>query len=340
MISGIVHGLRREVREARRLGAYTLEKKIGEGGMGVVYQANHALLRRSTAIKLLSPEKTGETNLKRFEQEVRLTARLTHPNTVTVFDFGHTPDGLFYYAMELLDGADLEQIIEVGGPMPTGRALKVLSELAGALEEAHGIGLIHRDIKPGNVILCTQGGKPDVAKLVDFGLVKELVEGEDAGITRPDTVLGTPRYLAPEVARSPDEVGERSDLYAVGAVGYFLLTGHHVFEGRTLVEIMGHHMHTEPQSLSEKRGEPVAEDVETLILDCLAKSPDARPASARALLQRIFACRDFGTWTEDDARTWWQVHSDELALSKQSPASSSGKGTLDIALDDQLRGAA
>ncbi len=340
MISGIVHGLRREVREARQLGQYNLERKIGEGGMGVVYQANHALLRRSTAIKLLLPEKAGETNLKRFEQEVRLTARLTHPNTVTVFDYGHTPDGLFYYAMELLDGADLEQIVKVGGAMPTGRALKVLGELAGALEEAHGIGLIHRDIKPGNVILCTRGGKPDVAKLVDFGLVKELAEGGDAGLTNPDAVIGTPLYLAPEVMKSPDEVSEKSDLYALGAVGYFLLTGHHVFEGRTLVEIMGHHMHTEPQKLGERRGESIAEDVETLILECLAKSPADRPGSARELLARIVACREFGDWSEDAARTWWQEHSVELSQAKADTSSTLGTRTLAIALGEGARGAA
>ena len=340
MVSGIVYGLRREVREARRLGQYTLENKIGEGGMGVVYQANHALLRRSTAIKVLSPERAGETNLKRFEQEVRLTARLTHPNTVTVFDFGHTPEGLFYYAMELLDGANLEDVIKVGGPMPLGRALKVIADLAGALEEAHGIGLIHRDIKPGNVILCTQGGKPDTAKLVDFGLVKELAGGEDMGITKPDAVIGTPLYLAPEVARSPEEVSARSDLYALGAVGYFLLAGQHVFEGGSLAEVIGHHLHTEPRPPSQKRGEPLPEEVETLILQCLAKSPADRPASARELWKRITACSAYGTWTEDDARSWWEKHSAELSKMKKQVFSSPGTRTLAIALGAGTRDAA
>jgi serine/threonine-protein kinase len=340
MVSDIVYGLRREVREARRLGQYTLEKKIGEGGMGVVYQANHALLRRSTAIKLLSREKTGETNLKRFEQEVRLTARLTHPNTVTVFDFGHTPDGLFYYAMELLDGANLDEVIKVGGAMPAGRTLKVLAELSSALEEAHGIGLIHRDIKPGNVILCKQGGKPDVAKLVDFGLVKELAGAGEAGITKPDAVIGTPLYLAPEVAKSPDEVSERSDLYALGAIGYFLITGKNVFEGGSLAEIVGHHLHTEPQPPSQKLGKPIAADVEALILQCLAKSPADRPASARELHLRITACGDHGSWSEDDARAWWEKHSAEMARVRERVSSSMGTRTLEIALAESTREAA
>ncbi len=336
MITGIVHGLRREVREARRLGQYSLQEKIGEGGMGVVYKAHHALLRRDTAIKLLSPDKAGEANLRRFEQEVRLTARLTHPNTVTVFDYGRTPDGLFYYAMEYLEGADLERIITVGGPMPTGRALKVLAELAGALEEAHGVGLIHRDIKPSNVILCQRGGEPDVAKLVDFGLVKDLAESREAEITQPDAVIGTPLYLAPEVTRSPETASESSDLYALGAVGYFLLTGRHVFEGVTLIEVLGHHMHSTPQGLGERRGEPIAADAETLILSCLAKSPTDRPASAAELREMVMACQDYGSWTAQAARTWWAEHSLQLARSTalDSPP---GTRTVAIALDQRAR---
>lgn len=308
--------------------------------MGVVYQANHALLRRSTAIKLLSPERTGETNLKRFEQEVRLTARLTHPNTVTVYDYGRTPDGLFYYAMELLDGADLERVIQAGGPMPAGRALKVLAEVAGALEEAHGIGLIHRDIKPSNVILCASGGKPDVAKLVDFGLVKELAGAGEAGLTQPDAILGTPLYLAPEVLTSPAEVNARSDLYALGALGYYLLTAKPVFEGRTLVEVLGHHLHSKPVGLSERLGEPIATDLESLILECLAKSPAERPASARALLDGLVRCQDFGTWSEQAARSWWAAHTGQLSPVKAEPSGKPRTRTLTIALGEAARGAA
>jgi len=335
LITTIVHGLRREVREARRLGQYTLGRKLGEGGMGVVYQATHALLRRDTAIKLLSPEKAGEANLKRFEQEVQLTARLTHPNTITVFDYGHTPDGLFYYAMELLQGANLDEIVAVDGAMSTGRALDVLTALLGALEEAHGIGLIHRDIKPGNVLLCAQGGKPDVTKLVDFGLVKEVARDEASDLTNPNVLMGTPLYIAPEAVTSPETVGNRSDLYAVGAVGYFLLTGHHVFEAPTLMEVVGHHLHTTPTTPSEKKGVPVPDDVETLILACLAKSPEDRPQSARTLRTQLMQCADFGTWTEAEARAWWDTHAAAVEERKATASSTPGALTIQVAHGDR-----
>ncbi len=203
VISKVVYGLHQQVHEARKLGQYTLERKLGEGGMGVVYKASHALMRRPTAIKLLPPEKAGETSLVRFEREVQLTARLTHTNTVTIFDYGRTPDGIFYYAMELLEGADLDAVVDLAGPLPPGRVLKVLIEVAGALEEAHGIGLVHRDIKPGNIILCSHGGRHDVAKLVDFGLVKDVSDHkEDVGLTKESTVTGTPLYMPPEALKS------------------------------------------------------------------------------------------------------------------------------------------
>ena len=244
LVSGVIYGLRREVRTALQVGQYRLEHKLGEGGMGVVYRAQHALLKRPTAIKLLPPDKAGATTIARFEREVRLTARLTHPNTVTIFDYGHTPDGLFYYAMELLDGASLAEIVRADGPQPAGRVIHVLSGIAGALEEAHSVGLIHRDIKPSNVILCERGGRADVPKLLDFGLVKDVGATADVGLTRESDITGTPLYMAPEALTSPGDVDARSDIYAVGAVGYFLVTGQHVFTGRTVAEVLGHQMHT------------------------------------------------------------------------------------------------
>src|SRR6185503_3012449 len=211
-----------EVRDARRLGRYTLLEKIGEGGMGAVYSVRHAMLRRPTAMKLLPPQKFGAQNVARFEREVQLTARLTHPNTIRIFDYGRTPDGIFYYAMEYLDGANLAEVIAEGGPMPAGRVIHILDQVAGALTEAHGIGLIHRDVKPANIILTEQGGVPDVAKILDFGLVKEMGETGADPLTHADTLTGTPMYMSPEAIAAPDQVDARADLYALGAVGYYL----------------------------------------------------------------------------------------------------------------------
>jgi eukaryotic-like serine/threonine-protein kinase len=312
IVSAVIFGLRRQVREARRLGQYTLEAKLGEGGMGAVYRASHAMMRRPTAIKLVRPEQAGETSLARFEREVQLTARLTHPNTITIFDYGRTPDGLFYYAMELLDGATLEDVVRVDGPQPPGRVIKVLVELAGALEEAHGIELIHRDIKPSNVILCTQGGKPDVAKLLDFGLVKELGDKGEPELTNASSVTGTPQYMCPESLTSPESVDARGDLYALGAVGYFVLTGQHVFEGATVLEMCAHHLHSEPEAPSERLGKAVPEDLEQLLLCCLKKDPADRPQSAAELRQRLEVCQNVGEWTETLARSWWDRHGESL----------------------------
>ena len=312
IVSAVIFGLRREVRAARRLGQYTLEAKLGEGGMGAVYQASHAMMRRPTAIKLVRPDQVGETALARFEREVQLTARLTHPNTVTIFDYGRTPDGVFRYAMELLDGATLEDIVRVDGPQPPGRVVKMLAELAGALEEAHGIDLIHRDIKPSNVILCTQGGKPDVAKLLDFGLVKELGSEGDLALTNESSLTGTPRYMCPESMTSPSAVDARCDLYAFGAVGYFVLTGQHLFEGSTIVEVCGQHLLGEPVRPSERLGRPVPADLENLLLSCLEKDPAARPQSAAEVRMCLDACESMGEWTEADARDWWERHGESL----------------------------
>jgi serine/threonine-protein kinase len=314
VISHVVFGLRAEVRKARQLGQYTLEGKLGEGAMGIVYRARHGMMRRPTAVKLLKPEQTTESSLKRFEREVQLTARLTHPHTITIFDYGRTPDGVFYYAMELLDGASLDRVVRAAGPLSPGRVIQVLHQAAGALTEAHDAGLVHRDIKPANIILCRQGGMPDFTKVVDFGLVKDLERGQAAGLTRADVVAGTPLYLSPEAVNAPETVGPPSDLYSLGAVGYFALTGTAVFEGATLVEVCSHHLHTDPEPPSERLGRPVPPDLEALILRCLEKEPARRPAGAHDLRRRLEACGDFGAWTGEKARAWWEDHRDELVL--------------------------
>ncbi|MBL4635009.1 MAG: serine/threonine protein kinase [Kofleriaceae bacterium] len=290
IVSRVVFGLRVEVRDAQALGQYTLLAKIGEGGMGVVYRAKHAMMQRPTAIKLLSGDAAGELQLERFEREVQLTTRLTHPNTITIFDYGRTPEGIFYYVMELLDGASLEAVVKEDGPQPAERVVNVLLQVAGALEEAHDIGLIHRDIKPANIILCNQGGRPDVAKVLDFGLVKEIDSTGSTALTKAESITGTPQYLAPEMITDPENIDGRSDIYALGAVGYFMLTGKQVFSGKTVLEVCSDHLHTEPIPPSKRTDNPVPSALELLILDCLAKDPGDRPDSAATLAERLRAC--------------------------------------------------
>jgi serine/threonine-protein kinase len=285
-VSWVVYGLRTEVKTALRLGQYTLEEKIGEGGMGVVYRARHALLRRPTAIKLLPPERTSPNDVRRFEREVQLTSSLTHPNTIAIYDFGHTRDGVFYYVMELVDGASLQELVDREGRQPEGRAVHVAAQIASALAEAHEVGLIHRDIKPANILLCERGGIPDFVKVLDFGLVKE-VGSSDPALSSADAIAGTPLYMAPESITSADGVDARADLYALGGVLYFLLTGAPPFEGTNLVEICSHHLHTPPTPPSRRIGRLVHPDVERIVLACLAKPPDQRPASARALASEL-----------------------------------------------------
>jgi eukaryotic-like serine/threonine-protein kinase len=303
----VIYGLRQRVREARQLGQYMLEKKLGEGGMGVVYRASHALLRRPTAVKLLVSERAGERAIQRFEREVRLTARLTHPNTVTIYDYGRTPDGVFYYAMELLDGIDLEELVQTSGPLPPARVCHILIQVAGALAEAHAIGLIHRDVKPANIMLCRQIGRADIVKLLDFGLVREM---DSADQTRSDihTLTGTPLYMAPESIVNPSHVDGRADLYALAAVGYFLLVGAPVFEGRTMVEVCGLHLHAEPVPPSQRLGRTLPEGLERAILHGLAKKPDDRFPSAEAFAHELRLASEGVSWTPEEAQAWWSRH--------------------------------
>ena len=305
--SRVIFGLRTEAERGRRLGQYTLENKVGAGGMGVVYRASHAMLRRPTAIKLLPPDRAGEVNLARFEREVQLTAQLSHPNTVAIYDYGRTPDGVFYYAMEYLDGINLEDLVRRDGPQPAGRVIAVLDQVCGALAEAHGRGLVHRDIKPANIILSERGGEPDVAKVVDFGLVKPLAAAETpSSVSARNVLTGTPLYMSPESMITPGAGDPRSDLYALGAVAYYLLSGHPVFEGASIAEVIGHHLHTEPAPPSARLGRPVPFELETIVMQCLRKQPDERPGSAEALRSALRRCRLVPAWTSDDAAEWWR----------------------------------
>ncbi len=297
--SQIIYGLRRKVSAAQQLGKYTLVQQIGEGGMGVVYRANHLLLRRPTAVKLMHPQKIGAETVERFEREVQHMARLSHPNTVAVYDYGRSPDGVFYYAMEYLGGGiDLDKLVKKHGKQAAERVRQILIQACGALQEAHDQELIHRDIKPANIILCERGALPDVVKVVDFGLVKELTK--DSALSQA-VVLGTPGYVAPEAVTDPSSVGAAVDIYALGAVGYFLLSGRPVFQGKTAVDTCLQHVTKTPEPLV---GVPDA--LAQIIMHCLAKRPNERPASAAALADALRAIEPLGDWDEARATAWWK----------------------------------
>jgi len=311
--SRVVYGLAVRVHETRQLGQYTLENRIGEGGMGVVYKARHAMLRRPTAIKLLAPSLSGsELDLARFEREVQATSALTHPNTIAIYDYGRTPDGRFYYAMEYLDGIDLQVLVERDGPQPQARVIHIMTQVLGALAEAHDAGIVHRDIKPANILLSERGGMSDVAKVLDFGLAKRLTEDpSDPTQSGANVIMGTPLYLAPEAITSPTTVDGRSDLYALACVAYYLLTGTLVFDGEQALEILGKHLGEAPVPPSERIGTAISPSFEAIILACLEKRPDRRPPDARALRDALLAC-GVPPWTERDARSWWARRGDHV----------------------------
>jgi len=300
-------GLRQRSYQAAQLGQYEIHGSIGAGAMGEVFLARHAMLKRPTAVKLLRPDITGEGVLKRFEQEVQQTSRLTHPNTVEIFDYGHTPEGVFYYAMEYLDGADLRDIVELDGPMSPSRAIYVLSAACGALAEAHSKGIVHRDIKPANIMLCEQGGEHDVVKILDFGLVKNmgaLADADAAGGNEEKRLIGTPETMAPEAVRESG-VSRLSDIYSLAVVGYFLLTGKPIFDADSVADFIRQHQVAQPIPASQ-RLESVPRDLETVIMRCLAKDPGQRPTSALVLRKQLLACADAGAWTPDAAAPWWK----------------------------------
>jgi tRNA A-37 threonylcarbamoyl transferase component Bud32 len=290
---------------ARQLGQYALEEKIGAGGMGTVYKARHAMLRRPTAVKLLDLDKVSDLAVARFEREVQLTSTLTHPNTVAIFDYGRTPDGIFYYAMEYLEGMNLDDLVRRFGPLSEARLVYILSQVCDALAEAHALGLVHRDIKPANIFLTCRGGMHDFVKVLDFGLVKALDSNDTAHLTSPNAIVGTPLYLAPEVVEHQDMVDARSDVYALGAVGYYLLTGTPVFTGKNVMETCMKHVKEPPEPPSVRRGKPVSPALEELLLRCLSKSMAERPADAVALRSALAICRVEGRWTSTDAADWW-----------------------------------
>jgi serine/threonine-protein kinase len=327
--SQIIYGLRQKVESAKQLGQYTLDRKIGEGGMGVVHLAHHVMLRRPTAIKQVLPDRVGPDALARFEREVQTMSQLTHPNTVAVYDYGRSHEGILYYAMEYLGGGvDLDNLVRKHGPQPSGRVAHILAQVCGALNEAHGKGFFHRDIKPANIILCERGGMPDVAKVVDYGLVKQ-VAAETGASTQ--VVLGTPSYLAPEAVTDPSSIGPPADLYSLACVGYFLLTGNNVFDGRTPVDVCIAHVTKPPTPPSQIAKQPIDPGLEQILMRCLAKQPADRYATALDLRNALLALPPASDWSVADARRWWSERRD---VEQQVSAASAG-ATLTMPVDLQ-----
>jgi serine/threonine-protein kinase len=296
-----------QVEAAQHVGNYELLEQVGQGGMARVYRAQHRLLKRPTAVKIVELAMTTDEMLARFDREVRLASQLMHPNTVEVFDYGRTPEGQPFYAMEFLDGLTLQQVVEQHGPLPAARAAHALRGIAGSLSEAHARGLVHRDIKPANVMLCRRGGEDDVVKVLDFGLVKDTRSPHTRDLTRALRVLGTPAYMAPERIEQPDSADTRSDLYALGAVGYYLLTGKAPFEGDSDLALAYRVVHTTAPRASEAAHEPIPPEIDELIARCLAKSPEQRPASAAEVAAELDRLLVGLPWTNLQARAWWEA---------------------------------
>ncbi len=297
--------LEQTVAEGERLGQYTLIERIGEGGLGVVYRARHARLRRPTAVKLLKSEAVTPPALRRFEREVQQTAELTHPNTIAVYDYGRSESGTFYYAMEYLSGITVGELLAREGKVPLARTLYILRQLLGSLEEAHGVGLIHRDVKPANVMINHRGGRFDVVKVLDFGLAKEIDPGPESDITERGLVGGTALYIAPERLAESGRPDGRSDLYAVGVMAFLMLTGREPYGGETPVEICAATIGSPVPRVSDDWGE-VPPRVDGLVFDCMAKDPKDRPASAAKLEALLAGIQADHPWSQEEAVAWWE----------------------------------
>jgi serine/threonine protein kinase len=336
VISHVVTGLGQQVVKAREMGSYELGELLGRGGMGEVYKATHRMLARPAAIKLIRSEVIGGSDpvaaqlaVTRFRREAEAAANLRSPHTVELYDFGVTDDETFYFVMELLDGLDLESLVRRHGPLPAGRVVHILRQVCASLEEAHVRGLVHRDIKPANIHVGRVGLVDDFVKVLDFGLVKPITDRtlDHSLATQAGLVIGTPGYMAPEMALSA-KVDGRADLYSLGCVAYYLLTGRQVFEGDTVMQVFAQHLQSAPTPPSERGPIPVPPDLEQLVLTCLAKQPEDRPQSA-AELDRRLAVADLEPWTDVDARQWWAA--------AQAPAGDSG-GTVETHLGRRATG--
>jgi serine/threonine-protein kinase len=319
--SKVMQRVGRRLREAQELGSYHLVELLGTGGMGQVWRAEHNLLARNAAIKLVRPEVLGARTdaearlaLRRFEREAQATAQLSSPHTIQLFDFGITQDGTFYYVMELLAGRDLESLVREFGPVPPNRAINLLRQVCHSLADAHARGLVHRDIKPANVYVCRMGLEYDFVKVLDFGLVKSNRRAPgDTIVTLDHTTTGTPAYMAPEIILGDAEVDRRADVYALGCVAYYLLTGQLVFDAETPMKMLMQHLHAQPIPPSKRTEVPIPRELDELVLACLDKDPDKRPQNAEELFHLACGCRSCEGWTQAAATQWWKAHLPEFA---------------------------
>ena len=316
LISTVITRLGREVRDARELGSYRLGALLGRGGMGEVYVAHHRMLARPAAIKLIRPEKLelrddghAERAVQRFKREAEAAASLRSPHTIELYDFGETDDGTLYFVMELLDGIDLESLVDRFGPVPPARAVHVLRQVCASLAEAHAHGLVHRDVKPANIHLCRMGLEYDFVKVLDFGIVKSRhpPAAGQAAATAADKIIGTPAFMPPEMAAG-DAVDGRADLYGLGCVAYWLLTGRLVFDGETAYQVVAQHLNAAPEPPSHRSPHAISATLDGVILSCLEKDPAQRPQDALELSHRLIGCEFDAPWTEEEAARWWQAH--------------------------------
>lgn len=312
--------LRRRVQKSQELGQYRLVESLGSGGMGIVFRAQHAMLRRPTAIKLLSPKNFSPVGIERFEREVQLTAQLTHPNTVDVYDYGRSVDGVLYYAMEYIEGLTFQHLVDYEGPQPVGRVIHLMRQVCGALAEAHDKGIIHRDIKPSNLMVTRLGDVPDFVKVFDFGLVKDL-SNDDMDLTVGDKFIGTPLYAAPELISDVRNADARSDMYSLGVVAYYMLSSHHVFVAANPTALLAKHASEEPLPVSAMSQAPIPGALEEWVMTCLHKDPKDRPTSIRWMEERLEEMAAVHPWTRVQAQAWWVDQGEEIleALKRNRP---------------------
>jgi serine/threonine-protein kinase len=304
-------------QQARKMGSYVLEERLGTGGMGEVWRARHHLLARRAAIKLIRPEGLGgdarsqHLALTRFEREAQATASLRSPHTINLYDFGVSDVGAFYYVMELLVGRDMQSLVRDFGALPPERVVYLLEQVCESLAEAHAAGLVHRDIKPSNIYVCRVGLQYDFVKVLDFGIAKDHRSDGETLMTMQH-VVGTPAYIAPEAILEGGRVDRRADIYALGCVAYYLVTGQRVFEDPSVMQVMIHHLQDPPVPPSQRTELPVPPDLDAVILQCLDKNPKRRPQDAEALLHLLSGCRVGATWNRDRAKDWWLTHLAEM----------------------------